>query len=511
MTQAGGLESPVRTPRDAIRNARMLVRKTMRRWPVLVGALVVASLAFVVAPRIFKAKYKSETVLLYREIIQAGTVLDPGYQIDSRKQLGPRLREMMLSRTNLENVITELHLYPDIVKSRGMLDAVDEMRLNTDFRIRDGDTFSIAFTGEDPALVYAVTRKLADSLMEQANRYRVEEAQSTKEFLETEQKRTEDQLRSKEEELARFLAIHPEFAQDSVSTGGQTTGASVRAAERRNAGAGVDPAMQALERQALRLRQQLRAPAAAVPPVAGPAAGPALDPESAAAIQRAQQDLASARQRLADLLTRFTPQHPDVQAAEARVREAQAALDQARASAKTAAPEPTVAGAPIASETTPDELRAQLNRVEASLAAKKRGAALPATAAADEGNRIVALETEWAGLNRDVNDVRERNQQIQNRLFRASIIANVESNDAANKMVVVDPAFEPTRPSSMGARRTGAAAALMVFLLGLGAAVVAALFDDRVYDEIDIQRLGIGKLAHVIAGGTPGRKRKTHG
>ena len=104
MTQ-GGPESSLRTTRDAVRNARMLFRKTARRWPVLAVALLVAAVAALVAPHVIKPRYKSETVLLYREIIQPGTVLDAGYQVDSRKQMGPRLREMMLSRTNLENVI----------------------------------------------------------------------------------------------------------------------------------------------------------------------------------------------------------------------------------------------------------------------------------------------------------------------------------------------------------------------------------------------------------------------
>lgn len=497
------------TTRDAVRSAVVLIRKTLRRWPILLATLLLALAAAALAPKIFKPQYKSETVLLYREVIQAGTVLDAGYQIDSRKQIGPRLREMMLSRTNLENIINQLHLYPDIVASRGMLDAVDEMRLNVDFRIRDGDTFSIAFTGEDPSLVLAVTRKLTDSLVDQANRYRLEEAESTKAFLETEQKRTEDQLKTKEEELARFLAQHPEFAQDTASLSGQTAGASVRAAERRNVGVGVDPATQALERQAIRLRQQLRSPSSPSPATAA-AAPPSMDPESAAAISRAEDELSSARKRLAELQARFTPQHPDVQAAQARVRDAQAALTQARAAAKTLAPTAAADVAPVTDEASREELQTQLNRVEASLAAKKRGTAAPASGPgdADEGSWIVALETEWAGLNRDVAEVRERNQQIQNRLFRASIIASVESNDSATKMVVVDPAFEPTRPFTRGAKRTAAAAAVAVLILGLGLAFGASLFDDRVYDEVDVRRLGIGKLAHVVPAAHRGRKRR---
>ncbi len=508
---ATGPESSLHATRGVVRDAVVLVRKVLQRWVWLVVALAIGAVAALVAPRIIRPQYKSETVLLYREVIQAGTVLDPGYQAESRRQMGPRLREMVLSRSNLERIITGQNLYPDIVKGRGMLDAVDQMRLNVEFRIRDGDTFSLSFTGEDPALVYAVTKKLADSLIDQVNRYRLEEAQSTKAFLETEQKRTGDQLRAKEEELARFLAQHPEFAQDTASMAGQTVGASVRAAERRGAAAGIamDAATQALERQAMRLRQQLRAPGS--PPVPGAHSPPAVDAESAAAIARAEENLASARNRLAELQARFTPQHPDVQAAQARVQEAQAALNQARAAARTTTPaEP--AAAPVTNEASREDLEHQLARVEAAIAAKKRGASATTDAApADEGNWIVALETEWASLNREVAEMRERNQQIQSRLFRASIIASVEANDAATKMVVVDPAFEPTRPFTKGKRRTGAIAAALVFVLGLGVAFLASLFDDRVYDEVDLRRLGIGKLAHAIPSSVPPRKGRRHG
>lgn len=497
---------------DAVHRAVSIARRTVERWPNLAVAAIVASAMAVIAPRVFKPEYRSETLLLHREVIQAGTVLGPNYQSDSRRQLGPRLREMLLSRSNLERLIVQHNLYPGVVKSLGMFDAVEQMRLQVGFRIEDGEAFSIAFTGEEPSVVFAVTTALAESMIDQFNRYRLEEVQSTKAFLEAEQKRIASELRSKEEDMARFLARHPEFAQDTAPIGGETTGASVRAAGRRSlAETAAGSATVALDRQARRLRQQLRLPE--LPPSTGaptPAQATGTTPEAAEAMRRAENELATARSRLADLQSRFTQQHPDVRAAEAAVQDAQGVAERAKALAR--APVAPASPATAVGETTRGDVLDQLRQVEASLLLKRRGSAGPvASSAVDDGSWIVSLETEWAGLNRDLADVRERNQQIQTRLFRASIIAGAESTDRASKMAVIDPAFEPRRPVRLGQRTTGAIAAAVVMVLGLAGTVMRSVLDDRLWNERDVGKLGLGGLVQVIPGSRRGRRRGAHG
>jgi hypothetical protein len=222
------------------------------------------------------------------------------------------------------------------------------------------------------------------------------------------------------------------------------------------------------------------------------------------AINRAQRDVERANADLAAARAKYTDQHPDVAAAKRRLASAQAALRAAKSTTASAAKKPAPAPvAPVAPVTEADKkrIRRQLANLEKNLKRSRQKASSGATI--DEGtqkssNWIVDLETEWAGLNRDVAEVRERYQQLQYRYFQANIMAKVEAAGGAAQMVVVDPAFKPKRPYRRGPRRTAAAAALVVMFLGGLIALFLAYFDDRVYDEQDLRELKLTKLTHTV-------------
>ncbi len=482
---------------------RAIVVRSVRYWPVGAVAFVLAVATFFLAPKILKPIYISEAVVQHREVIRTQTLLGRPQQSESPRNTAMRLREMLLSRSNLEEIVRIHALYADTVASRGIVVAVDEFRNTLNVRVREGETFSIQFRGDDPAKVHAVTKALAESLVEQNRQYREEKAQATKAFLQVEAERTAAELNSRQQALAVFLAGHPEFAQEQ---GGEqmTAGASVRAAARAETSSSTQ--LSALQRQAQRLRQQIRSPAPS-PVTASPPSS--VDPETARAISAAQRELAAARRDLVDNQNRYTQQHPDVVAAESRVRSAQSALAAAQAEAQSSQPA-SAAPMPTDPEERRERLEAELARVESMIARAQRGEAVPESEAS---SGVVALETEWARLNRELDDVRQRNEQIQGRLFRASIIANVEASGKSSQMVIVDPAFLPKRPASRGPRRTGAVAAMVVMMLGSGLLLGLGFLNDRVYDEQDLRRLALGPVVHALPT-SPGKKsrwRKSHG
>lgn len=490
-------------PRDVIHVALSILRRSARRWPVVAVATVLGLIAAFVLPKLMPPVFQSETLILYQETIQTENLLGAQqYAMESRRQIGMRLREMLLSRTNLEQIVKAHNLYPSTVSSRGMIDAVEEFRAKIDCRVRENETFRIVYQGEDPDVVYEVTKALSESLVEQNRQYRTEQAQATKQFLEAEQKRMAADLSQKEQKLAMFLADHPEFAQDAA-TSASAAGASVRAAARSSAT--VDTGLDALERQARRLRSQLASPD---PPPASAFMGPSIDPKAAEAIAAAESALADARRDLQDKQSKYTQQHPDVVEAQNKVRAALARLNQAKAAARPASAPMTET--PSSPEERREELKTQLARVEAAIAAAKRGqtAAVPEDNSG-ESNRVVTLETQWSSLNREVNETREQHEQVQTRLFRATMVATVEASGQASQMVVVDDAYKPKRPSRRGAKRTGAIAAFVVLMVGATIALGLGLLDDRVYEERDLKKLALGPIVHVVP--SPVRKGKKYG
>ncbi|MCU0694418.1 MAG: Wzz/FepE/Etk N-terminal domain-containing protein, partial [Polyangiaceae bacterium] len=131
------------TPKDVLQRVGTMVRRTLRFWVVIAVAAGVGLVAFLLTPLVIPPVYESETVVLYREVIQAENLLgSQQYQMESGRQVGQRLREMLMSRTNLQKILEQHKLYQDIVESRGVVDAVETFRSKIDCKVREGETFT---------------------------------------------------------------------------------------------------------------------------------------------------------------------------------------------------------------------------------------------------------------------------------------------------------------------------------------------------------------------------------
>lgn len=451
--------------------------------------------------------YKSEALILYRERI-APTALGRDEAGESARRLGMRLRELVLSRSRLEQVIGRFKLYPQVVDTQGMAEAVDQMRTKVGFKAREGDTYALSFEGEDPQLVQGVTQMLTDELVNENRRRSEELATGTKEFLEGESQRIEDELRKREQALAQFLSDHPAFAAEAARSGApaivsMSAGKGGVAQKRRTSSS--DPRIDALEREAERIQARLNP---SPPPV------PSVAPEYKEAAEEwsrrkaeATRELEAAQRDLNDKRQSFTDEHPDVKRAKARAEGALRNLDEvqlkgmremARLQGKT--PPPLQ---PLTPEEK-DKLRADLSRIQGELGRAraalrqadkdKADKAEPDKVVLSEGDTIVQLETSYAQLTREVNEAREQRNQLEERRFTANLRASVMQNEGSARMVVIDPPYKPTRPVRGGRAQTLAMGGVVAVALAMLLMVVRALVDDRVYDRFDVERLGIGPL-----------------
>ena len=143
-------------------------------------------------------------------------------------------------------------------------------------------------------------------------------------------------------------------------------------------------------------------------------------------------------------------------------------------------------------------LENQLKRINDEITEYKRHKADAAPAPTTVASSVVALETDWVRLNREVVAVRERFQNLQDKEFKASMVESAAATGRTAQMVVVDPAFVPTHAAPPG--RTTLMAVGLAATLALSAlfALGLALVDDRIYDRDDIERLGMLPLLGVV-------------
>jgi uncharacterized protein involved in exopolysaccharide biosynthesis len=505
MTQTDAPETEILTPRDQLHRVTVLIRRSLRHfWK---GCLVVLigtglSLGLALAK---KRIYISEAVLLYRQIIRS-TYLAGSEEQSGRHTpaIGHRLRELLLGRQNLEQVIRKYDLYRETVDRLGYVEAVNKMRGSIDYRIGGGDTFHIAFKGPTPQLAQQVTKQLADSLIEQELKLRTEQVRGTLRFLEAETSRMQKELQGKETRLAEFLAGHPEFAQEQVAGSGHLgAGASIRAIQRqkRRTDRSGDSTVQALKRQAQRIKTQISQGTTVVrlPP----------DPKLLQRQEQAEESLREARRALSQVQDQYTDRHPDVVAARARLKATKTRAKQVEQALK--------ASRAVQRPATPidkAELQSELDRIEREIASLRRAKRGGSTTSKKEGssraNTIVALETKWNRLNRRVKEARDRYLKLEERQFRASLEASSALTGQAAQMTIIDPAYEPTRPAGVGRSIiliSGFAVSCVIatlLLLGLG------IMDERIYDRLDIERLRLTEvLVDIPRADKKARKRGT--
>jgi hypothetical protein len=386
-----------------------------------------------------------------------------------------------------------MKLFERLVDKRGMVDAVDEMRKQITFRAREGDTFEISYVGDSPDEVQEVTRRLGECIVREAASRRADQAQAVKAFVDAESDRNQIDLKAKEAALASFLATHPEFARIAAAEAQGGTGATPGAATPGAAGAGgsSDPQLAALEYRASRIQQQLAASPAAVTAARPPPPPPQDSPE-----------LVAARRDLADKLAKYTDKHPDVVAARARVKAAEAA----QAAAQAAAPKPEEPPAPVTSEADREALKQQLANLHAQIAARRAQttAARPSSSAAPLSSlppiqeASVTLAVEYRRLQREVADARERQRQLDDKQFKASMTASSVTNDKNIQVSVLDPAYRPSHAISKPRSLLLGVALAICFILALLTAIVSALLDDRIHGRADLERLDVLPVVGVI-------------
>jgi hypothetical protein len=438
--------------------------------------------------------YRSEALLIYERGIQSERVA-AGEGGESMHQVAGRLTDMFASRQRLEAVIKEMKLYRKLIDQRGLVEAIEEMRKKITVIPHEGMTFKVAYDADSRDLAQKVLDRVIKSVIEEDGQRRIREAQETKKFLDTERTHANEDLKIKEGALSAFLAQHPQLAAESGANAA-AAGGLLRAQDRAVVPGGD---VASLEVQAAQLEEQLAL--AGQKPSSGPG-DPLVDPTLAAVKTRALAEQAAAQKDLADKEARYTNEHPDVKSALRRAAAADAAVRRADAAiaARPMAP-PTAAAAPGDDVTAARvaALRRALAAVRSQIgAARSRTTARAAASAPHETRSMVAIDTEWTRLMRETTEARERQNQIESKLFQAQLMATLASGGQGGRIAVADPPFRPNRPiagSRFKIAMVGGSASVLLALLGiLGLAAV----DDRLYAPRDLERVMTNAIVIAI-------------
>ncbi|MEN9578716.1 MAG: protein kinase involved in polysaccharide biosynthesis [Pseudomonadota bacterium] len=465
-----------------------------RQWAVWVPAFAIAVTVAYFTPRVVPPMFESHSVLMFRETIAKEVVQFGGNNRfrETWRERSSRYVDLAMARSNLSQIISIHNLYPDQVRSDGMVAAVLELRRRIQIDSGNQNVIMLRFSHEDPKLALAVLQDIESSLKKQPADDAANTAKATLEFLERHLETIDADLTEKEAVLAGFLAENPQFAMEP-STSAQL-GASIRSEQNKPAPTGKYR-LGALLQQEERLVKLLESPASS--PARQERPPPSLSAADQAKIEEAQAKVAEATQRLRSLKAEFTAAHPDVVEASQTLGKAQARLTQVKAAAvPVSAPLPPPSPEdPAGTQRLQDQLKIVRARIEAARGDVETEGSSSGSA---DWEDTVTLETRYITMSRDADAAREYHGAVSRKMFEAQTEARLKSAGGDGEIVTIDEPFLPTRPTRRGPLRTSSLAFALLMGLGGVVAVGLVLADKRVYGEHDLAGLQLGPTFEAI-------------
>ena len=181
-----------------------------RVWYIIIPFIVIvtgaSSYAFF-APRLYKA---STLVLVSPQRVPEAYIMSTvSSKVEERLQ---SIAQEVLSRTRLEQIISDFKLYQKEQQQRSREEVVELMRKDIKIELptkRDEKGyFTVSYIGRDPNVVTTVANRLSSQFIEENLKQREEQAAGTTEFLSTELNSAMVKLQELEAAVAQYKRRH---------------------------------------------------------------------------------------------------------------------------------------------------------------------------------------------------------------------------------------------------------------------------------------------------------------
>ena len=438
-----------------------------RRWLALMFFL--GTLAFTVSFITFLPNVYTSSALI---LVEGQQIPEEFVKSTVRMPVQQRLysiSQQALSRSRLEKLGEDFHLYEDLKRTRPIDDVITAIRKAITIDIKGATqgqpngalAFSIGFSGTDPHKVMDVANTLSSFYLEENTRMREVQAVETSDFLEGELQKVKQTLEDQEKKVSDY---HKQYIGELP----EQRDANLRTLER------LQIQLQLLSENLARSQERRNSLAFQVNNLgaAGPAAvaGGPVNP-TVARIQELHRNLS-------ELRTRYNENYPDVQMAKDEL----AALEQQlKTSPRASGAESARAGAAATSPLLVP-LQAQLKEVdgEVRLLGIERAKLLHDIGEYQERiENTPKREQELLVLTRDYNSTKELYASLLKRREEANLAGNMEQTQKGEQLRILDPATYPERPS--GPSRP--LFALVALVLSVGIAVVSVVLWEKLIDQ----------------------------
>jgi polysaccharide chain length determinant protein (PEP-CTERM system associated) len=417
--------------------------------------------------------------------------------------IGERLQSIgqeIMSRTRLEQVISELKLYQEEARSSTLEGIVELMRKSIQVEIKGREGyFTISYQGKDPRVVATVTNKLASLFIEENLRLREAQAQGTSEFLTIELNAGKAKLEEQEKMVTKFkkqfMGELPEQRDANLRVLEQLQLQYQRTADN----------LRAVQDRRLIIQKQLSDIELMVasetsrrndyPPL--PSVPIAGDPQIV--------QLEQLKNQLKDLQSKYTDKHPDILIVKKKIADLEVMIEKESSIIESGLPptrrETRRERSGLSNLPRSTELESQLMAAEMEIQRSKEEEAKVKSQISEYRERIENTpmrELGMAQVTRNYENTKELYQSLLKKREEALQAENLERRQKGEQFKVVDPAEVPERPFKPDIRKILLFGFLLGSGFGFGFAFMREQMDRSFRDAEDLEAtLGFKVIANI--------------
>ncbi|GAC1675297.1 MAG: hypothetical protein PVS2B2_10140 [Candidatus Acidiferrum sp.] len=444
-----------------------------------VVTVLVCGAAGLVASLVMPKKFTSSTMVLVEQPAVSADYVKPVMAEDLNRRLGS-MKEQVLSGSRLQPIIEKLNLYPQQRQKDHMEILVAQLRKSVEVELmqpmagsvnRQPPGFHVSVTFDNPQVAQQICGELTSMFMEQNATIRIKQAADTTQFLSQQLDDAKVKLDEQDAKLAQFkrqyLGSLPEESQTNLNL---LTGMNTQ----------LEAATQALSRahqdkafNETMLSQQLTSFQSAT--------SNNISPENQ------EQQLSILQTQLADLLSRYTPEHPDVIKMKSQIEELKKRLAQEPAPKSPGSTEQSKLREPASVQ----QLRAKVKQDELNIAdLTKRQSQIQEQTRQLQG-RVQAspmVEQQFKELTRNYQTASEIYNDLLKKRESSAMSTELESKQESETFRVLDAPSLPTTPSSPNRLLLVGGGFAGGFVLALGILYALAMMDKGMYTEHDVEK-----------------------
>lgn len=437
-----------------------------RGW-IFLGTVILSLVGFAIV-LLMPDRYKATTTILVDPQKVSEKYVSPTVNSDPGQRL-TTITQQVLSATRLQQIIDDMHLYPELKGKMSREEVIELMRKDITITVKQGSSsglsaFTIEYEGRQRQQVAQVANQLAASFIEWNVKSREQQSQDTTEFLDAQLKEAKANLEQQEARLSAFKMRHLGEMPEQQSANMQAL-TQLQTQFQANA-----DALNRLEVERTLLSRGLENPST------GEAkAAPILTERG-----KLEDERRRLRARLQDLQNRYTSAHPEVVDTTSQLQRVEDRL-------KVLPPDPVVA---VAQDNTAVTVRLQLlDRESKRLTQDQERITGQMAAYRSKVDAVPVREQEMAELNRNYSVSKDHYQSLLDKTFSAGMAADLEKKQQAEHFTILDLAQVPEKPFKPKRGLMFIAAFLGSLAMSLGLAYLADMMNSSVKFERELKAM----------------------